>query len=209
MVISDLHYDKRVLRGVDVSRAWEWLLSIVYIYGNHDNMDVLLKFRNIGTALPILMEDDRVYELGGLRVAGVSGLVSEAKSTRKGVPRKTPEEFLNAARKLVGSRVDILLIHEIPSPPEVFPFISETPASRVALEAVRLVKPRIVVNEHMHYEGYKMHRLPWGTLYIHIDFSQQSKHYLLLHHKVESIEIEVWSNLKAQSKIRVIREASY
>ena len=28
LVISDLHYDKRVFRGVDESRAWEWLLSI-------------------------------------------------------------------------------------------------------------------------------------------------------------------------------------
>jgi len=29
LIISDLHYDKRVFRGVDESKAWEWLLGIV------------------------------------------------------------------------------------------------------------------------------------------------------------------------------------
>jgi len=33
MVISDLHYDKRIFKGIDESRAWEWLLSIVDYYG--------------------------------------------------------------------------------------------------------------------------------------------------------------------------------
>ena len=29
MVISDLHYDNRIFRGIDESKAWEWLLGIV------------------------------------------------------------------------------------------------------------------------------------------------------------------------------------
>ncbi len=29
MVISDLHYDRRVYKGVDESRAWDWLLSVI------------------------------------------------------------------------------------------------------------------------------------------------------------------------------------
>jgi predicted phosphodiesterase len=29
MVISDLHYDKRVFHGIDESKAWKWLLGIV------------------------------------------------------------------------------------------------------------------------------------------------------------------------------------
>jgi len=70
-----------------------------------------------------------------------------------------PEEFLDVARKLVGSYVDVLLMHETPFLSEVFPFMSKTPASRVALEAVRLVKPRIAVNGHMYYGGYKVHEL--------------------------------------------------
>jgi len=28
MIVSDLHYSKRIYRGVDESKAWEWLLSI-------------------------------------------------------------------------------------------------------------------------------------------------------------------------------------
>ncbi len=29
LVVSDLHYDRRVYEGVDESRAWEWLLGVV------------------------------------------------------------------------------------------------------------------------------------------------------------------------------------
>ncbi len=100
LVISDLHYERRVFKGVDESRAWEWLLSIVdyhrpdvplscgdwgtgvsleefnkllektlilSINGNHENMDVLTKLHNVkgDQNPPVVMEDRRVYELGG------------------------------------------------------------------------------------------------------------------------------------------------
>ena len=33
LVISDLHYERRVYRGFDESRAWEWLLGIAEYHG--------------------------------------------------------------------------------------------------------------------------------------------------------------------------------
>jgi len=29
LIISDLHYDRRIFQGIDESKAWRWLLDIV------------------------------------------------------------------------------------------------------------------------------------------------------------------------------------
>jgi len=229
MIISDLHYERRVFMGVDESKAWGWLLSIVdyhrpdlllscgdwgsaineeefyellkktvvlSIYGNHENMDVLTKMYNIKTDnyLPILMEDGRVYELSGLRIAGISGIIASKRKVKKGVPRRTPEEFLNIAKKLEGKEVDVLLIHETPYLPELFPFMRDDYTSRTALEAVRVVKPRLVFNGHMHYGGYKFYGFSFGTKYVYIDSSQQNRHYAIL--SMNNMKLEVWRDFE-------------
>ncbi|MHA1507016.1 MAG: metallophosphoesterase family protein, partial [Candidatus Asgardarchaeia archaeon] len=132
LIISDLHYDNRIFRGVDESKAWSWLLSIVNyhnpdmllscgdwgsainptefyellkktivlsIYGNHENMEVLTKLYNIKSDkyLPVLMEDGRIYEFCSLKIAGISGIISTKRKSRKGVPRKRPDEFIEVS----------------------------------------------------------------------------------------------------------------
>ncbi len=229
MVISDLHYERRFFRGVDESRAWGWLLSIVdyhkpdyllscgdwgsaineaefyellkkttvlTIYGNHENMDVLTKLYNVKTSnyLPVLMEDAKIYELNGLKIAGVNGIIAKKRKTKKGVPRRTPEEFLEVAEKLKGKDIDVLLMHETPHLPELFPFMARDFRSETALEIVRIIKPRLVVNGHMHSGGYKTHIFPWGTRYIYIDSSQASRHYIIL--RTERMRIEIWKDLE-------------
>jgi len=47
MVISDLHYDKRVFHGIDESRAWEWLLGIV----DYHRPDLLISLGDWGEAI--------------------------------------------------------------------------------------------------------------------------------------------------------------
>ena len=229
MIVSDLHYERRVFRGVDESRAWEWLLSIVdyhrpdlllscgdwgsaineggfykllrrvivlTIYGNHENMDVLRKMYNIKTDnyLPILMEDGRVYELSGLRIAGISGIIASKRKVKKGVPRRTPNEFLEVAKKFKEKKIDILLIHETPYLPELFLFMKDDYTSRTALEAVRVVKPRLVFNGHMHYGGYKFYEFSFGTKYVYIDSSQQNRHYAIL--SINNMKLEVWKDFE-------------
>jgi len=224
LVISDLHYNKRVFHGIDESGAWEWLLDIVdyhrpdlllscgdwgpainpeefyellkrtivlTIYGNHENMDALTRLYNVKTNayLPILMEDARVYEFSGLRIAGINGIIARKRKVKKGVPRRTPEEFLNIAKKLEGRGVDILLMHETPYLPELFPFMRDDCASRTALEAVRVVKPRLVFNGHMHYGCCKFYEFSFGTKYVYIDSSQQHRCYAILSPKDERVEI--------------------
>ena len=47
MIISDLHYDKRVYEGVDQSKAWEWLLGIV----DYHKPDLLISLGDWGEAV--------------------------------------------------------------------------------------------------------------------------------------------------------------
>jgi len=230
VIISDLHYNKRVFKGVDESRAWEWLLSIVdyhkpdlllscgdwgagvseaefyellkktivlTIYGNHENMDVLVKLYNVRTSnyLPVLMEDGKVYEIDSLRIAGISGIIAKKRKMKKGVPRKTPEEFLEVAGKLKNGNVDILLLHETPYLPELFPFMRDSFSSRTALRVVEIIRPRMVVNGHMHSGCFKTYTFPWGTKYVYVSSDQREKCYLILHAN-NGVRLKVWKNSK-------------
>ena len=47
MIVSDLHYDKRIYRGVYESKAWEWLLNIV----NYHKPNLLISLGDWGEAV--------------------------------------------------------------------------------------------------------------------------------------------------------------
>jgi len=199
LIISDLHYEHKIVKGINESMAWYWLISIVEhhkpdlllscgdwgsaitaegfyellrkyvvltIYGNHENMSVLNSLYNIKTNeyLPVLMEDGRVYEFEGLRIAGINGIMSEKKRERRGVPRRSPEEFLETASNLAGRGIDILLIHEVPYLPSIFNSVKDSISSRIALRVIKLIKPKVVVNGHMH-AGFKYYEFDFSTKY--------------------------------------------
>ncbi len=210
LIISDLHYDKRIFRGIDESKAWSWLVEIVdyhkpdlllscgdwglainheefyellkrttvlTIYGNHENLEVLKSLYNVrcDKYLPVLMEDGKVYAFEGLKIAGISGIIAEKKKVRRGVPRRTPNEYVGYAEKLRGKSIDTLLIHEAPYLPELFPFMRDSISSRTTLRAIEIVKPKIVVNGHMHSGGYKSYDFPFGTKYIYVSSDQKER----------------------------------
>jgi len=55
MIISDLHYDKRIYKGVDESRAWSWLMSIV----DYHRSDLLISLGDWGEAI----NEEEFFEL--------------------------------------------------------------------------------------------------------------------------------------------------
>ncbi len=66
MIISDLHYDKKVFHGIDESRAWKWLLSIV----DYHRPDLLISLGDWGEAINEvefyeLLKKVRVWSLYG------------------------------------------------------------------------------------------------------------------------------------------------
>ena len=235
MVISDLHYDKRIFHGIDESKAWEWLLSIVdyhrpdlllscgdwghdinreefyellkrtlvfSIYGDHENVNVLKSLYNIRTdnQLPVLMEDGRVYRINNLNIAGTNGIIASERKVKKGVPRKLAEDFIEIANKLRNEDIDILLIHEVPALKEVYPEIRVDHATRAVLEAIRIVKPKLVFNGHLHWSCYSTYRFEdIGTLYIRVDSSQKHRCYAILY--PNSMKVEIWRDFKLLTKV--------
>lgn len=129
---------------------------------------MLVKLHNVrsGKYLPVLMEDGKIYEVGGFRIAGINGIIASKRKVEKGVPRKVVENFLDIAERLRGKKMDILLIHETPYLPNLFPFMRDSKDSRIALRVVEAILPKIVFNGHMHYGGYKTYRIG-KSVYIH------------------------------------------
>ena len=231
LVISDLHYDHKIYKGVDESRAWSWLMDIIdyhkpdlllscgdwgtaityekfydllekclvlTIYGNHENMSVLKSLYNVKTNghLPILMEDGTIYEFDGLKIAGINGIISERRKSKKGIPRKRPEEYLKVANALAGKNIDILLIHEVPYLPSIFDNVRDSVSSRVALEAIKIIRPKLVVNGHMH-AGFRYYEFGFNTRYVNIDSSQASRYYVMIRINSKMI-VEIWKDYEVK-----------
>ena len=177
---------------------------VLTIYGNHENLDVLSKLYNVKSSsyLPVLMEDARVYNIGGLRVAGISGIVAKKRKMKKGVPRKRAEEFIDVALRLKDKNVDVLLLHEAPSLEIYRKIISFDFRTETALEAIKIIKPKIVFNGHLHFSPYTIYKFnDISTLYVRIDSSQAHRHYALYYPSKELIE--VWRDYEKVDEVKV------
>jgi len=171
-------------------------VEVYTIYGNHENLKVLELARN-RNGKPILLNDCRVVEVGGLRIGGINGIISLSRRSKGGVPRKRPEEFLPAARCLKYKGVDILLVHEVVPLAEYSQLITPREYLRVVLEAVEIVSPRVVFNGHLHATPYTVSKVR-QTLYVRVDSSQKSRHYAVLYPEEGSVEIWIDSEKKVE-----------
>ncbi len=163
------------------------------IYGNHENMEILKRMCNaLGDRCePVLFEDGEVREFGGLRFGAINGVIALRRREKRGVPRKSLEEFVEIAKRLRG-RIDVLLIHESPKLPlPEYSFMAEDGRAQAVEAAIREAMPRIVFCGHLHIEKpYTIHRLDFGALYVRIDSSQRHRCYAVL--DTNSLVIEIW-----------------
>ncbi|UXD22870.1 hypothetical protein IPA_09090 [Ignicoccus pacificus DSM 13166] len=231
LIVSDVHYDGVIYRGVDTSEAWKWLLRLVRtikpdlllgcgdlgrivnvadlekvarrtmfltIYGNHDRVGALKSARNILGELKgkrILMEDGKVYEIKGLTVAGINGVV--VTKTDPWAPRpKSKREFIDSAKRIQkeskGKRLDVLLLHETPYYPELISGIRENVGSLAAREVIEMVRPRVAIGGHAHLEPQLVKRE--DTVLIHLDSSQLRRSYLTLEIMNNGIKITLYED---------------
>lgn len=138
---------------------------VITVYGNHDNVTEL---REKFTLL-----DGDVVEINGIRVGGVSGIISpKGTPTKTGVPRKTPGQFLIKASKIKDA-TDIMIMHETPYIPEVFGRMWRSAGSLTALKALSLVKPKMLLVGHMHLAPALHAELEDGMRIVHVDSSQK------------------------------------
>ncbi len=166
---------------------------VLTIYGNHDPVDLLRDYRNKASSLPVLLRDGIPVNYRGVVVAGINGITSMSGRPKRGVPRKRPEEYLLAARMLAGRRVDVLLMHEVPALRGLYPRLRVGRGQVAALEAIRIVKPRVVVNGHLDWSCHTVARLDWGggssTLYLRVDSSQLHKCYAIIDFERGVVEV--------------------
>mgnify|MGYP001772801840 CR=1 FL=1 len=71
------------------------------VYGNHENFVVVTKFA---------VGDGEVIDLGGLKVAGINGLIGEGKK----IYEMSPRRFRGVIRRIKRSaaRLDLLVAHQ-------------------------------------------------------------------------------------------------
>ncbi len=151
--------------------------QVITVYGNHDNV---FELRNKFTLL-----DGDVVDLGGLRVGGISGIISpKGTPTKTGIPRKRPSEYVMVANRIKG-KTDLMVIHEAPYIPEVFGRMWKSAGSLAALKAVNVVKPKILFVGHLHLAPALHAELEDGLHIVHVDSTQ--KGYALLDLKKGSL----------------------
>ncbi|AAK41720.1 metallophosphoesterase [Saccharolobus solfataricus] len=187
LLVSDIHKSFNFFRGHDESVAVDWLLEVISetepevlisagdwdegmtledfrrisskvklltIYGNHENFPVIMNYA---------MPNSKVFDICGLKIAGINGLIGERSS--KGVPLTKPTEFMNAIYKIKNSgiKVDILIAHQPPYIPEIYPKMKKDEYNELMFDAVEYLKPRLFFNGHMTAGCYSYYQFPSGT----------------------------------------------
>ncbi|QKR00754.1 metallophosphoesterase [Metallosphaera tengchongensis] len=216
LLVSDVHKSYKPHKGHDMSVAVEWLLEVIdrtgpqvlisagdwdegmtpedfgrilskvdllTVYGNHENFPVIEKEA---------VQNGKVIEFEGLKIAGINGLIGFR--VKKGVPRTEPTEFMDAVHRIKKAvpRLDILVTHQPPYIPEIYPYMREDDYSKLVFEAVEDLKPRLFLNGHMHSSCYSYYQFPSGTKYLRVDSSQTRKCYGLL--ESDKSEVRVYED---------------
>lgn len=212
LLVSDIHKSYRFYKQIDETIAIDWLLYIIdkekpdvlisagdwdegvteedfyeierrvklfTVYGNHENFPIIK---------PRAMVDGKIYEIGGLAIAGINGLIGEGKIFNI-PPDKAENIARKIKRKLNNKRLDILIAHQPPYLPEVYPDMREDEGSVLMYKIMEELRPRIFFNGHMTGGPYSYYELSF-TKYLRVDSSQVYKCYAIL--DIETKEITIY-----------------
>lgn len=221
LLVSDVHKTYKIYKGRDESVAVKWLLRVINrtnpdvlisagdwdegmsqedfamisskvelltVYGNHENFQLIKS---------LAMPDGKVFLKGGLKIAGINGLIEENEKKAYSITR---EQFINAVYRIERNlrklkermtyegearykdampRLDILVTHHPPYIPEIYPYMTDE-YGRLVFDAVERLKPRLFLNGHMKGGCYSYYQFPSGTKYIRVDSSQSFRCYGVL-----------------------------
>lgn len=116
------------------------------VYGNHDDIELLSGLTNRDGS-SILLRSGEIRDVGGIRVAGISGIW--ARSHRQ-LYYVTDEDVYQIATSLSAGCVDVLLSHGC-----AVGLVDDTPSGRRGgqrcfLDAFHIIGPRIYLCGHLH-----------------------------------------------------------
>ena len=168
-------------------QEWEEICSLVKvhtIFGNHDDLATLSKVKNSDDS-PILAKDAEIRNISELKFGFISGIVTPEGGVKKGIPRKTPDQYLALAGRLIP--VDFLCTHESPLPPDFWSKTTDL-GPVTAQTAIETAGPIISLSGHLH--GPVIIKQIGQTKAIRIDSSQAQRQFIVV--ETQNREIEIW-----------------
>ena len=137
-------------------RSFPWVVGVL---GNHDEVDE--GFRRLATgpeAFPRLL-DASIVQVGGLRVAGVAGIVGNPRKPG----RRREEDYLEVVRQMGAMNPDVLVMHESPSG-----LGAGQPGNQRLRELCDNMPPMLVCCGHVHWSS-PVARLASGTVIVNAE----------------------------------------
>lgn len=143
------------------------------VYGNHDDIALLSQLSN-GDGTPVLLPAGVAVQVGGLRLAGISGIWAKSKKKPYYI---TDEQILHAARSIERKGVQILVTHACPvGLADVTPKGTHG-GQRSLLDAFKIVQPLCHLCGHLHRP--QMRTLKSGQIVLNAGFGAQGDYALL------------------------------
>lgn len=121
-------------------------LPVYTVYGNHDHLGALRAWRNRDGS-PVLLANGEVRTVGEVTLAGISGIWA---TTHRKPYYITDAEVDEAALRLAGERVDILMTHGCPLGVADVTLRGSHGGQRCFLRAFQLINPRVYLTGHLH-----------------------------------------------------------
>ena len=186
----------------DLGNSWsmqDWQrltrqVKVTAIYGNHDNVYILQRAKNAdGSA--VLATDGEIRQIGGFKFGFINGIISARRTEKDNVPRKTPEAFLLAAKRLRA--IDFLCIHESPILELYGTRFYRTDGSAVAEQVAKEVAPSFLLSGHLSFGPYTIYPINGSnsTLNIKVESSQLHMGYAVLDVAARQIGVYVDTKL--------------
>ncbi len=183
---------------------WDQLVAkytVYALYGNHDYYHMMKRIRNVdGT--PMLMRDGEIKELDGLRFGFINGIVTHTGKQKKGVPRKTPEQFIDVAKSMHHS-IDFLCTHE--SPPVMLYRKKLLTSENVlaAKVAADVAEPKITLSGHLGFGPYTVAPIidESNILSVRLDSDQRNKGYAVINTRNRGIVL--YEDTQPKYKLRI------
>ena len=154
--------DKRGGLG-DVDAVWDSFLErfrwVAGVGGNHDSFSGLPDLSRFSKTTARHPLDGDASELGGLEIAGISGLISSSRRPW----RRRPDDWRRLAAPLLASCPDVFILHEGPR-------IDDLPGNQVVNDALDgLEHPPLVVCGHSHWPA-PLSTTRGGAQVLNVDF---------------------------------------
>ncbi|MBW4699378.1 MAG: metallophosphoesterase [Aphanocapsa lilacina HA4352-LM1] len=122
------------------ARHFRWVAGVA---GNHDDFGTAKERAAFLSEPGIYLLDGEVVDLGGLRVAGLGGIIGDPLKPQ----RRKEKDFVRALKKLVGARPDVMLLHQGPDAPEF-----KLSGHRAVREVLGRAPVPLVMSGHTHWK---------------------------------------------------------